>query len=206
MANTYTLKIDIQTYWHAGTGRGRSYEIDSVVHRDRDGLPALPGRSVKGLLRDAVAGAAALNWYGNDRADIVTRLFGPLGVEGAETHEGWLKVSDATLPADIRGEIKAKPALRANLFTNLFSTAIKHERGSAADKTLRGTEVAVPMTLFASITIDPNANLHAEKADAVASKDALAWLTNALPLARGLGSHRHRGMGRATFTISEVTK
>ena len=223
MHKRVTLKIDIQTYWHAGTGRGRSYEIDSVVHRDRDGLPALPGRTVKGLLRDAVAAAEALGWYdasakdnakkgGNKQKgaksspptiDVVNKLFGPLGTDGAVTHPGWLLLSDAILADDIREILRGDSTLRSALFSNVFSTAIEHGSGSALNKTLRGIEVAVPVALYAALDIDSSANLHGSHVHP-GSMDGkvLAWINTALPLIRGVGSHRHRGMGRATFTLS----
>ena len=51
---SYRLKIDIQSYWHPSTGRGQGSDVDALAHRDKDGIPCLPGRTIKGLLRDAV--------------------------------------------------------------------------------------------------------------------------------------------------------
>jgi len=218
-----TLTIRIDSYWHAGTGRGRSFEIDSVVHRDNLGLPALPGRSVKGLLRDAIAGAEALGWYAElpgkeaGTSTVEHQLFGPRG-DGVITYPGWLFVSDARLPRDLLAEFardvelsqKDREPLRRRLFSNLFSTAISLDTGSSTSKSLRGTEVAVPMTLTADLTINPTANPHPPvsmtPAEAAASaRTALENIKLALPLIRGVGSARHRGMGRAVFTIVEQT-
>lgn len=206
MHDSHKLKIDIQSYWHAGTGRGRSFEIDSVVHCDRDGLPALPGRSVKGLVRDAVTAAVALGWIQTASAidahvEVVDRLFGPLGVDGATTYPGWLQVSDATLADDIREAVRGEAKLRAAMFTNLFTTAVDHDRGSALDKSLRGTEVAVPMTLYATLSINPHANQYAADLNPPTANLALEWIKTSLPLLRSLGSHRNRGLGRATFSL-----
>lgn len=205
MHDSHKLKIDIQSYWHAGTGRGRSFEIDSVVHCDRDGLPALPGRSVKGLVRDAVTAAVALGWIQTASAidthvEVVDRLFGPLGVDGTMTYPGWLQVSDATLADDIREAVRDKE-LRDAMFTNLFTTAVDHDFGSALNKSLRGIEVAVPMTLYARLSIDPHANQHAADLNPPTTDLALEWIKTSLPLLRSLGSHRNRGLGRATFSL-----
>jgi len=49
-----TLVLDLVSYWHAGTGRGDGPSVDAVVARTKEGLPYLPGRTVKGLVREAV--------------------------------------------------------------------------------------------------------------------------------------------------------
>ena len=65
-----TLTFTLLSYWHAGTGAGRGGDADAVVQRDDDGLPYLPGKSVKGLIRDAVETYAAFQggdvgeWFG----------------------------------------------------------------------------------------------------------------------------------------------
>ena len=47
------LRFEIQSFWHAGSGRGDGAVADATVLRSRAGLPILPGRTVKGLLREA---------------------------------------------------------------------------------------------------------------------------------------------------------
>ena len=47
--NAAMLVIDIQSYWHPGTGRGSGFHLDAVTHTGADGLPLttvppLPGR------------------------------------------------------------------------------------------------------------------------------------------------------------------
>src|SRR5206468_769129 len=55
-----TIEFRILTWWHPGTGRGDGATADAVAHCGSDGLPFLPGRTVKGLIRDACrAGAEA---------------------------------------------------------------------------------------------------------------------------------------------------
>lgn len=200
------LKIDIQTYWHAGTGRGRSFEIDSVVHRDRDNLPALPGRSVKGLVRDAVTAAVALGWIQTTHAascqsEIVNDLFGPLGVDGALTHPGWLHFSDAVLADDVRIALRGNLELQAAMYANLYTTAIDHGNGSALVKSLRGIEVAVPMTLYAAVNVDTSSNHKSKQSNSTNADIVIGWVNTSLPLLRNFGSHRNRGLGRAMFSL-----
>ncbi|MEJ2682664.1 MAG: RAMP superfamily CRISPR-associated protein [Gammaproteobacteria bacterium] len=49
------LKITFLDYWHAGGSHGQGFHTQATVARDHDGLPYLPGRTLKGLLRDAVS-------------------------------------------------------------------------------------------------------------------------------------------------------
>lgn len=58
------LRIELHSFWHPGTGRGDGAAADAVVHRGADGLPELPGRTVKGLLRAAceLSAQAGLDW------------------------------------------------------------------------------------------------------------------------------------------------
>ena len=49
---TVWVDFSILSYWHAGSGQGRSAVSDALVQNDRNGLPFLPGRTVKGLLRE----------------------------------------------------------------------------------------------------------------------------------------------------------
>jgi CRISPR/Cas system CMR subunit Cmr4 (Cas7 group RAMP superfamily) len=99
--SAYTLHIRLQTYWHAGTGRGLGAAVDAAAYRDADGLPALPGRHIKGLLRDALEQAQAWGWAGHADGVLLHRLFGQR-TEGLSAGEipasGLLRVSDARMP------------------------------------------------------------------------------------------------------------
>ena len=53
MVREAVVVVNISGWWHAGTGRGGGEDADALVARDCHGLPFLPGRHLKGLLRDA---------------------------------------------------------------------------------------------------------------------------------------------------------
>lgn len=201
------MKVDVTfsllSYWHAGTGRGHGEQADAVVQRSRAGLPFLPGRTVKGLLRSAVqigvdAGVVEpdelVAWFGSPLVDDpdaerVTKL------EQARfaSRPGALRFSSAVLgsaweswaSSQVRGRDGAATAL-APLFTTLASTAIA-EDGTADDRTLRTIEAAVPMTLRAEIE-GPDGRWPAVFADIA-------------PFLRTLGSGRNRGLGRVRLTV-----
>ena len=54
----YTIKF--RSFWHAGSGVATGMEKDSQVIRNADGLPFLPGRTLKGLLKDSAIILASL--------------------------------------------------------------------------------------------------------------------------------------------------
>jgi hypothetical protein len=209
MTQTRWLKLDLLGYWHAGTGRGDGALADAVVFRDGN-LPVVPGRTVKGLLRDAAAHAADVGVFD---AHEVVRLFGsPLeskrknadavGALEAEarfrTEPGRLRVGTAALGASAADQRAwrtwaATPkgkALAATLVTTLSSTAL--EDGVAKDATLRTLEVAVPLTLYAPLELpEPEARVWKDLNVAVG-----LFLTE-------LGSHRNRGLGRCQAAVVE---
>jgi CRISPR/Cas system CSM-associated protein Csm3 (group 7 of RAMP superfamily) len=200
----YQVKFNIHTYWRAGTGRGGVALLDEMVHKDAYGLPSLPGRTVKGLLRDAVFRAeewgqipqgSTINWFGGnalENGQLESRL---------EIKPGALAVSDALLDDAVRKYLiyllkdksrqsKGK-SLRQGFFHQIYATAI--ENGSAKDKSLRGMEVTIPLTLTAKLhVLQPLNDEH--------------WvndLKKCLPLIRALGTSRSRGLGRVTVELIE---
>jgi len=200
----YQLKFNIHTYWRAGTGRGAGALLDEMVHKDAYGLPSLPGRTVKGLLRDAVFRAE--EWEQVSPGTTIN-LFGGNALENGqlesrlEIKPAALGVSDAVLDDAVRNyliyllkdennarRVKGK-SLRQGFFHQIYATAI--ESGSAKEKSLRGMEVTIPLTL--------TAQLHLLK-----PLDDENWvndLKKSLPLIRALGTSRSRGLGRVTVEL-----
>lgn len=206
------LILDIQSFWHAGTGRGSGTDLDAVVHRTAAGLPFLPGRTVSGLLRDVVQQAHRLGAYPDSqlasfRGSPATWCFGT-GLERVAsedrvqaleearflTEPGNLLIDSARLGDDRTGQRSLEAWAQSNkarlehLFRPFASTRL-NEQGVAEDNTLRAIEVTVPVKLCAFVR-GPDAG-----------PDWRAILREALPLLRSLGSHRHRGLGRVKATL-----
>jgi CRISPR/Cas system CSM-associated protein Csm3 (group 7 of RAMP superfamily) len=195
------LKIAIQSYWHPGTGRGRGSHLDATTHRNADDLPSLPGRTLKGLVRDAVYRWERFGGYGTQQDDtpsVTEQLFGPYSQNGM-TWPGLLRFSDAQLsPAEV-AHLVAQPRLRAGLYRSHFATAIEHATGTADEHALRGIELVIPLTLYASLDLVPNAPYRGLETRWP------ALLAQALPLVRAVGAHRSRGLGRAVVTLEDPT-
>jgi len=191
----HELQVDIRAYWHAGGGRGAGAVLDAVVYRDADGLPVLPGRHLKGLLRDAVARAASWDWDGY--AGLAERLFGRPAETRRASEPGCLRLSDARLPDGVVAWLRSNEgkAHRAALFRALDATAIDADTGTADGHSLRGIEVTVPLTLYARIEPVPGRE---------APEDWPARIAEVLPLIDAVGGWRTRGLGRAVLTLTEV--
>lgn len=70
---TACLTIEFHGYWHVGSGRGDGLGTDAAVIRTSGKLPYVPGRTIKGLLRDAATLSEALGYLAAGRT---TMLFG----------------------------------------------------------------------------------------------------------------------------------
>ena len=57
-------KIEFFSYWHCGSGQTAGADVDELVVRDVSGLPFVPGRTLKGLLREAVTNILLLRGGG----------------------------------------------------------------------------------------------------------------------------------------------
>ena len=201
------LVVEILDYWHSGSSRGSGVGAAAACLTDKKGLPYLPGRHLKGLLRDAVRRCPLVTEHapGWEPQKIVQRLFGSQGfktvpgVEGTQvieqTKQGALAFSDARLPRALRQRLGGRDrTLVPHLFAGLAQTAVAHDRGAAKAGSLRRTEVAVPLTLTATI----------EWEEAGGAAPDLPWqaiLSDALPLVMAVGRQRSRGLGRCRMRL-----
>jgi hypothetical protein len=172
------LSVEIRSYWHVASGNGNAAALDAVACRDALGLPFLPGRSVKGLLRAACEEAA-----GTEEDAETACLF------GREDKDGKLRFEDARLEPSTIAHFEGletegeRRSLAAGLFRVLQSTAVT-EGGTAKPGSLRSIEAVVPVTLRTCV---------------YGSGDCDVWrrkIKKALPLVVALGAHRRRGFGQ----------
>ncbi|MGB3974908.1 MAG: RAMP superfamily CRISPR-associated protein [bacterium] len=187
MMKTVTLMIDITSFWHIGSGHGRGGDVDAVVLRDTTGLPYIPGKTIKGLLREAVQIAED---NGRVTDGTVRDLFGQTMNPEAESPEilGKLFFDNAHIKEEDRMALLGNTELQAGLFVSMASTAIDNEKGVTLDESLRRKEVVIPLTL--------QTHIHGPS-----DTEWVNVLKTSLPLVRMLGVNRHRGLGRCTMTI-----
>ncbi len=172
-----TIKYKIQFYseWHCGSGMGSGADLDLLVIKDAEGLPFVPGKTIKGLLKEML-------YYVVDNT-VVDRL---MGAEGHQVSE--LYFTNAKLGKFEKDQI-IEASAQAKLYCSVASTAIDKETGIAVDNSLRKIETTIPLSLEGQIRD-------------VASDD-VASITIALAMIKRLGQSRNRGLGRCDFIIEK---
>lgn len=210
------IKLDFQGYWHVGSGRGEGYHLDAVCLKDKNGLPYVAGRQLKGLIRHAVRRAEEWGWY----QDLVLPAGQVDSFEGLlfgsenrldsrfETFSGMLFVDNAYLADDEYQFLAQKEnvGIRQQLFYPLYQTAIDSESGTAKDDSLRGIEVVLPCQLYAEL----NLKITAQDDDRLTQQKAViehnvAWqvIEKALSLIDAIGAHRSRGLGEVIVSFDK---
>lgn len=209
------LCLDFKGFWHVGSGKGRGHYLDEECLKDNHGLPYVSGKQLKGLLRHAVRRAEEWGWYqdlqlseNNGNAQTFENLlFGSASQQEGrfETFSGMLFVGNATLAPEEHEFLKAaeQASLRQYLYEPLYSTKIDAKTGTAVDMSLRGTEVALPVCLYATLSLKVTA---LDKMLAKQQRDMLntrTWeiIERALPLIDAVGAHRNRGLGESVLSL-----
>ena len=175
-------KIEIFSDWHIGAGLDSATDTNALVLKDENKLPYIPGKTIKGLVKDAVCDLMDI---GKATDDQLRTIFGRMidSDEPNASFSGSAFFSDATLPEGIQDEIYNNQ-LSDFLYRNIATTAID-KNGVAKDKSLRVTQVTMPLQLVGYI-------------NPVDESDQ-TLLETAFKLIRHLGVNRNRGLGRCKF-------
>lgn len=175
-----TYQIRFFTYWHVSSGLSGGVDAQTALLKTPEGLPMIPGKTLKGLLRDAAESLSELGASGLDKP-FIEQVFGE---ENQNTYDRQsCFFSNAELPVGLNLEEGQKSLL----YDRLASTSMD-ERGLAKDQTLRQLEVCVPLSLQASIQDFPLTEGYEH-----AMETCMKWV-------KQLGLNRHRGLGRCQFT------
>jgi CRISPR/Cas system CSM-associated protein Csm3 (group 7 of RAMP superfamily) len=128
-------KIEFYTYWHCGSGLSGGTTTDALVIKDRDGLPFVPAKTIKGHLREM--------------ANLLDKEFEKVCFGEADNKEGVCYFSNAILQDEI------SPQDAKFLYDTISFTAIDKESKTAIDDSLRSMEATVPLTLVGEILDTP---------------------------------------------------
>ena len=176
-------KIQFYTDWHCGSGLAAGADVDALVVKDKDGLPFVPGKTIKGLVREAMVE------MGNAEDSLIDDVFGYFkdkdNMEKSETFFKNAELSETEKRAIITNKVSKY------LYRNIASTAID-ENGIAKEHSLRKMEVVVPCELEGEIL-----NV---------SEDLVSQIKRALKYIKRLGQNRNRGLGRCTITLEGGAK
>lgn len=174
--NTISYQIEFYSYWHCGSGLAAGADVDALAIKDDAGIPFIPGKTIKGLVREAaeeigISDAQATCLFGNPR-----------------THAAETFFTDAILAG--HDEIVAGK-LGKHLFVSVASTMID-EDGIAFSGSLRKTEVVIPCVLYGKIV-----GVRAEDTELI---------TIALQFIKVIGVGRNRGLGRCKISFIKEGK
>lgn len=164
-------KIEFYSYWHCSSGQSAGADVDELVVKDSCGLPFVPGKTLKGIFRDA---CSELEKYGYVDNDFLKRVF------GTEDSMSECFFSNAVLDKTESDYISQKK-LSDYMYDSVSATAIG-EDGIAKDHSLRKTQVVLPCVLYGTIEGVP--------------QDCAETLIKSMGLIKRLGRGRSRGFGR----------
>ena len=174
-------EIKFYSPWHCGSGLGGGNDADYCPIKDIDGFPFIPGKTIKGLFREA---SEVLN----DKK-FTERIFGIASTKNDEFDQSGEAIwSNAELSTEERNEIKGN-SLVEKIYLNQYFTKI-NSNGITEDKSLRRGEYAIPMLLKATIMVP--------------SKDDVEPIKNCMGYIKHIGLQRSRGFGRCDIKLNDV--
>lgn len=180
MMKTITYTIRFFSQWHCGSGTSAGADVDELVVKDKNGMPYIPGKTLKGLIREAVEDYVAFSSRGDELGCLMAETFGKELGSVPEQTAGCAHFGNAIMDGAEYKAIVGNCAQRY-MYDKIITTAIDDD-GIARDHSLRSMEVVLPCTLYASIRDVPE-----EMADVVAKS---------LGMIKRMGQKRNRGLGR----------
>lgn len=180
---TINYSITFHGDWHCSSGLAAGAELDTLVIKDRRGLPYVPGKTIKGLFREQAE--LLIKYMYPDFSEIFLSAMGEIVNADNIGMSGTMFFSNATFNEQTASELE-KHNLSALLYHTIASTKIDNE-GVAEQHSLRSIQVVVPCTLYGTIENVPT--------------EIVTLVEKGLQLIKRLGTHRPRGLGRCEFHI-----
>ncbi len=189
------LTIRFLSDYSVGSGIGDGYHADSLIARDQDDIPYLPGRAIKGALRE---GAALISRYQKDFKKIDELFFGTRSYDSDTNKSGIISVSSGRLSNDLRQlllsyEGQERQEMVANLVQIRAQTALE-ENKQTKKGSLRGIECGVA-------GLEYEADISCEIPDGYDRQFTEQYLFCVCAAAKGMGYGRSRGFGEAEYTL-----
>ncbi len=183
------LIIKLHSNWAIGSGKAGGSK-DSIILKDDNDLPFIPGKTLKGLLRDAFLECGysekdSIRLFGQEKNDHITT---------EKLQDEQLRFNSAYLPETFT---ELDKNIKNLLYTTKTSTRLDEEK-QAVEHSLRKNEVVIPVTL--------ETNILYKKDNSELSVDDFEKIENATKMLKLLGEDRHRGLGRTKITVSKSDK
>jgi len=176
-------KIKFLDYWHISSGKSGGALYDALVLKDKDKLPYIPGKSIKGLVRDNIHLLGLLT-ISDDKEEFNDKnLEKCLG--NAQT-AGECYFSNLYLNEKEKNSILSNN-LQNFLYDRVTFTSLDKNR-VAKDDTLREFEVVIPLTLEGYVEVCEECKENIKKV---------------LKMIKRAGLDRRRGFGRCEIIIKD---
>ena len=192
------IRVTFLSDWHISSGLGDSYRADAVLMRDADGFPYIPGRALKGALRE---GARRLGQCREDLRKAEFFFWGSRSDDPDANISGRLRVSAATLPASLKQQLAGLPdakILQDDLTILHWQTALAPE-GIVQPGSLRTTECAIAgLELEAELTAFPS-----PQTDENWVRSYFAAVCAAV---KSIGGKRSRGFGQCKVSVDRAPR
>ena len=233
---TAKIVISFQSYWFVGTGREAGVYADSipvkrklaVECKERESgvsgktgqkrgeqesfvmVPCVPGKTVKGMFRDAFETACRNGWFGEIADTIILEdcLFGMPGPNKHDNKEpgrfgnpGLLHFSTLEISDAVKAYLYKNSKAVYELFRTVKSTAIDAKTGTARNMSLREYEVVVPLTLSGELSFDEE---EIKGLGFSGSDDLITKLNQVAALITELGGKRTRGFGQCVIKVERA--
>jgi len=182
-------KITFHSFWHTGSGLSSASDVDALVIKDKDKLPYLPGKTIKGLLKGAALDLLEIRNGNPTQSKFINEVFGYFDEKPKDKSQTHTKAEAFFTNAIISDKLRdkaTKNGLSKYFFRKMAATAIDDD-GIAREGSLRRIEVAIPCTLLGEIHL---------------VKDGFEnQITECMKMVRQLGVNRSRGLGRCTIEL-----
>lgn len=189
------ITLNIKSYWRAGSGDSAGSYADLLVIKKK-GLPYLPGKQLRGLLKKAFVTADAADWF-EDQPDqsknLIDLLFGTKGAQG----QGLIVTPSATLSAAEQQWFSAEHQRTKMLYHTIDTQAVDFDTGTTKISSLRTMEVTIPLQLSTTIS------LREDEQHDFTKHNLQQWLSDCCSLINVIGADKNRGFGQVEITVSE---
>ena len=194
------LTVTFLSDWQISSGIGDGYLADSMLVRNDKGLPYIPGRALKGALRE---GAWILSKSGRkDLKDALDLFFGT-GKDNRkdnpkENHSGITYIRSAQLPEALTSLLPedrgACEGVISDLTCNRIQTALEDDQ--VKDGSLRSAECGIPGLVFESELEIDSTGLK------VSDEWIKQYFTAVCAAVKSMGANRSRGLGNCEILIN----
>lgn len=187
-----TYKLKFKSDFHIGSGSGIPGIIDNGMKYDCDGIPEIQGKTIKGILRDAIENLMHVN---KDTQDMIKIIFGN---EGGDIT--CYRFSTLSIETKHKNKITGNRDIQKGISHTQSHNFINRETLVAKEGALFFCETA-PHFLEYSGDISQIKYIDKDIEDKV-----LFYLVCGLRFVTHIGGKRRRGNGMVRFEIEEIKK